>query len=713
MMNTAKSICRICSGFCGFEFKIEDGKIVSAFPDQAHPVSRGHACIKAQKGIEFAQGKNGRIIESHARQPDGSLKPINTQKAIDQIAAKLTAMIDEHGPRSVALFFGTGVFSNTLGNIFSKAWLTATKSPNLFTSSTIDQSAKWITAGRMGVPLAGKRHPEDIDVALISGNNPIISHYGFPSTPAYGMDPGRLLREMKARGTKLIVVDPRQTETARIADLHLQLLPGEDAVLYAGIIHQLFDGDWIDANYCDRMAGNVERLKEMTSDFDLDHVSRRSGVPKDHIRQAAQWLGTAKAGQAGSGTGGCMGPDSNLADFLIESVNVLIGGFRRAGDFVHNTRPLSGNPAIDMVFPPARSWEEGDKCRTANAGKILGEFPTALLPAEILEPGPGKIRALIVIGGNPALSISDPQITVRALEDLELLVVLDPCINETGQLADYIIPTAVSFERPELTAMQELFVADSRVTYNPPIQTAPPEVVQDWEFFWGLAARMGLDMEFKFVTWGGDYKTLPQGLPIKSNEKPDPEELFAWLCERQNISWADVRDSEYGLAIGGDHRVLDGGGSTARLDLCPDDVVQELTALRARQDTDAFRYRVAVRRLLGNMNSAYRKSKQKTDRNFAHLNPFDMAAEGIVENDAIRIASATDAITAIAKEDRTMRRGAISIGHLWGDPQAADGADPEGATHSGRLISISPERCEKINYMPHQTGFPVNIELCS
>ena len=716
-MGSAKSVCRICSGFCGFEFDIVANEIQSIRPDKDHPMSRGHACIKGAQGVAALKVENGRIEESLKREPEGGFSPISSTAVLDEIAGKLNTLVAEYGPRSVAVYFGTSAFNNTLGNIFSKAFLAALESPNLFTTMTLDQSAKWLTAARMGVHLGGTPQPEEVDVALVAGNNPPVSHYGFPATSVYCTDPGRRLRELKERGTKLIVVDPRLSETARRADIHLQIIPGEDATLYAGLTNLIFRNHWIDDEFCKLNATNVETLRDAVRDFSLDHVSQRTGVPADLIEEAARLLGSARKPRAGTGTGACMAPDSNLADFLIEAINVLRAGYRRAGEMVPRTNLLGGQAPVDGVVGPNRTWERDPRCRTADVGRIFGEFPCALLPDEIMEPGDDKIRALIVFAGNPAMSMVDPEKTVTALKDLDLLVTMDHRVTETGLLSDYVVATSTQYERHDLSALPELMWDKGLVQYYPPIVQPPAEVIHDWAFFWELARRMELSLDFKFVTWGGpNYEDVSESLRLDMETQPDPEDLFEWICALRGVSFADVKVGDYGFLAPSEQIEVAQASSDARLDLCPDDIANDLHDLRHRRMNPDYTYRLAGRRLLASFNSHYRRGDHiSSDKalNFALMNPDDMKEQSIDEGSRIEITSEYGSIIGIAKGDGTVRTGVVSMAHSWGS--LSPESDPEGkqGAHTARLIPLSEDAREKINFMPHQTGVPIRVSSIS
>ena len=607
---------------------------------------------------------------------------------------------------------------NTLGNIFSRAWLHATGSKNLFTTLTIDQSCHCVTAARMGVFLGGKPELDSVDVALVAGGNPIVSHLGYPygGAPVSGFDPVKNLKKRKEQGQKLIVVDPRKTETARRADLHLQIIPGEDATLFAGLIHQLIKNNWVNQEFIDRYAINADTLKEMVADYSLEYVSDRCGVPEAQIMEAAAMFGNAKKPLAGCNTGTSMSPDSNLADFLLECMNALCAGYRLGGESVSNQALWAGTPKVADVYPPDRTWESGYQCRTQTVGQIVGELPTALMPDEILQPGEDKIRALIVYGGNPVMAMADPDKTIAAMKDLDLLVTLDHRMTETAELSDYVFSTATQYERYDINAFFESLPTTTYLQYDPPVINKPDTVMHDWEVFYEIAREMELELEFKLVLYAVDYGMLPDGRMLDMQNKPDPEMLFRWLCEERGIDFDKLKAAEYGLEpdLPPMKVAVPEEDSGARLDLCPDDVAEDIRRVRTSA-ISLDSYRLSVRRIVPAMNSHYRDSKagQRTaPQNFAYMNPNDMTQEGLEDGAKIEMSTDFGTIIGTVRQDKTIRAGVISMAHCYGAPDPVK--DPEGKLggHTGRLIPLDTAHAEPINFMPHKSGFAVSIQPC-
>lgn len=716
MAHKTKSFCRNCSALCAMELTVEDGRITSVAPDASMSPYGGYLCPKGIAAAEFHNGAEDRLTTSLKRQPDGSLAPIAAEQAIAEIGDRLAAMVAEHGPRSVALYHGTGAYRTVLGGLMERAFRSALGTPNFFSTMTIDQSAKWVTMGRMGIMASGKPRLADVDLAVIAGNNPVVSHQAFPFIAGESGAPGRNFEEAKKRGMRMILIDPRRTETARYADLLIQPLPGQDAALFAAIAHVLLRDGTYNRAFCDRFVSQLDLLREAVAPFTPQMAAARADVPVEQIELAAQWLGEARRPLVGSGSGPSFSDHSNLNDHMIEAVNALVGGYRRAGDLVRNPGTLKPRPALETAVAPTRSWEAGEKCRTADVGHIFGEFPTALLPAEILTPGPDKIRALISLGGNPLMALGDPDRAIPAFEDLELLVCVDPRLNETGRYAHYVIATTQPFERHDITVPGDSAYPEPFAQYAAPALPRPEGVIDDWEFYHGVAARMGMPLHFKLWNYGMDFDNIERSLRLDATHKPSSEELVAFLCGEGDVTFEELVASPGGVRpIRPPKYVQPVPDNGARLELCPPDIVAELRKVLDEQPDSRFRFRLSSRRIMESLNGAYRESRgarRKYPVNWAHLNPEDMAAQGIADGTTIEIDSEAGSIRAIAKGEDRVRRGVVSMTHFFGALNPSDDPRADGGSYTGQLTSLE-RHLEPINFMPRFSAVPVNLRLAA
>jgi anaerobic selenocysteine-containing dehydrogenase len=706
------TFCRNCPSVCGLLVEVENQKILGIRGDARHPLTKGYFCVKGLASMDVHNGED-RLTGARGRPPDGSVvEDVAIERALDEIHARMTAIIARHGPRSVALYYGTGANNNPLCHSAMKGWFDLTGSPYMFSSMTVDQSAKWVAAGRMGMFATGKYSALDADVIMEVGGNPAISHVSgtLPMTA-----PMRALREAQSRGMRLIVVDPRRTETARRADLHLQIRPGEDATLFAGMIHIALENGWHDQAFCARFVESLDNLRAAVAHFTPDYVAGRTGIDRDLIARACEMFAGARRKSAASGTGPNMAAGSNVTEHLIESFNAICGGYRRAGDFVRNVQPLfGGHPAREKVIAPYRSWESGPKCRSADVGPLFGEYPTALLPSEIIGTGEDRIRALIVVGGNPLKAIADPEKTLSAFRRLELLVTLDPRPTETAAISHYAIATSLPYERFDYTGMYDPLYAVSFAQATRPLLNRPPGVIDDWEFFWGLARRMSRPLILKKPTFGATHSQISgPSLELELDNMPRTEDLVRWMTSQHLVRYDDLIAQPQGMLLH-DHAVIEPAGEDdgMRMDLCPPDVAEELAQVRRGGEIDIhFPFRLTSRRQLESMNSAYTNASRTRLRypvNPAFMNPQDMKEQGIIEGDSVEISSAHGTVVTIARRDSSLRRGVISMTHAWGAPDPA--ADPQGVKGAfvGRLISLEKD-LESINYMPRQSAIPVAV----
>jgi anaerobic selenocysteine-containing dehydrogenase len=708
-MSVHRSYCRQCSASCGVEVEVEDNRIVAIRGDADHPVSRGYLCTKGQSARELHNGED-RLVAAQKRRPDGSFRAINTMAALKEIAEQLRRVLEAHGPRSVGLYYGTGACFNGLSYGMARTWLAGTGSPEHYSSFTVDQSAKWVSLSRIGQFATGKPYIDDVDVMLIAGVNPVVSHLGYPLSPMPMSAPMRPIKQARKRGAKLIVIDPRRTETARQADLFLQIRPGEDAVLFAAMIRLILERGWQDMAFCDRFVTSINRLREAVADFTLEYAAGRTGIEADLIATATELFATARRQSASSGTGTNMAAHSNLAEHLLECLNALCGGYRRAGDPIRATGGIFDLvPTVEMVVPPRRDWETGPRLRTVDAGLLNGEFPTSRLPDEILHRGEDRLRALVVSGGNPASAIGDRARTARALKSLELLVVIDPRLSETARMADYVIPTKLPYERQDLTITQDNWFPYDFAQFTEPCVTAPEGMLDDWEVFWELGRLMELPMEFRTGPYG---VSLPRG-PLDMTHRPTTIEMLRLACEDARVTPDDLRDHPSGRIVTDGSRVRaaeeDDGN---RLDVCAYDVFQEIRALRRESPGDpTYRYQLTSRRAVHVVNSSYQHAARVTARHAIaplYMHPDDIAIERLVLGDTVEIASPAGRIVAQLQEDAGMRRGVVSMPSNWG---SADPDDGESCLTSA-LVSLDDD-LEPINFMPLQSGISVNIARLS
>ena len=699
------SFCRLCMGHCGVVATVDGaGQLVRIRGDHDDPQTLGYACFKGLNAPEAHQSPD-RILAPRKRMPDGSFSEVPLAQALDEIAAKLRTILAEDGPEAVAGYKGGGAFFTSSSLLMLSSFLAAIGSPKAFSSVTIDQSAKAVAVGRIGIWPPGRTPFHRGDVFLIVGGNPLVS----VSTNGFDTrNPLKRLKAAKARGMKLIVIDPRATETARQADLHLQPLPGEDCAILACLLHVILAHGWQDRAFCDRYADDVDKLRRAVVSFTPTAVAERAGVTAAELVAVAEMFAKqSRTGAATSATGPDMSAHGNLAEHLVECLNVVCGRFLREGDPVDHPGAIAArHPRKAEVMPAPRWWEKGYKSRVGEFGRMDGELPTGILADEILTPGKGRVRALIVHGGNPASAIPDTKKVLRALESLDLLVAIEPFMSMTAELSHYILPPTLQYERADLPLfIYENLLSPIPYTRYTPAITRPPagaKVCDDHRYFWEIAKRLGVTLNHF-------------GVDLDGSVAPTTDELLAIAARHAPIAFDALRAAERGVVLDQEDVFVQPGdpASPHRFSLLPEDVAAELAAVAcAMPEAGRFAYRLAVRRLRDGLNSAglsLPSIKARLPYNPIYLNPEDMRAEGIGEGERVRVESAHGAIEVLAEGDPTIRRGVVSIVHGFGRNPERGGAYEETGVSVNLLLSLDASVRETINAMPRMSGIPVAV----
>jgi anaerobic selenocysteine-containing dehydrogenase len=700
------SFCRICSGSCGTILTLDgNDRLLSVRGDKAHPLTMGYACVKGLQVVE-AHNRPDRILRPLKRKPDGSFEPIGLERALDEIAGKLSQLRVDHGPESIAAYRGTQNSLYTAAQALPQAFIRAVGSHGYYTSLTVDQSAKPLTAERLGAWHAGRQAFADSDVSMFFGNNPLVSIYGINGFPTY--NPTKRIKDAKARGLKLIVVDPRRTETAQYAELFLQPRPGEDASIAAGMLRIILAEGWTDSAFCDAHVEGLERLRAAVEPFTEDYVAERAGIDAADLRRAAEIFAKADRGVAGTGTGPNMARRSNLAEHLIECLNVVCGRYLKAGEAVPNPGVLNARaPVYAEVVPPSRNFEKGHKS-TGGYGTILGEMMSAILADEILTPGPQQVRSLLVMGGNPADAFPNQQRIDHALRRLELLVAVDPFMSRTARLAHYILPPPLLYERSDMSRpyMEKRFLPMPFAQYTPPVVRPPEgaELADDCYVIWALAKRMGLQLVYA-------------GVPLDMETPPSPDDLMRLMLRGAAVTLDELKEYPRGHVFDVPPLYVSPArpGAAGRFAVAPPDVLEEIEQMLAeypalRASAATFPFQLTTRRIREAMNSTYRDLPAIHDRvpyNPLWMHPDDMAALGIGPSGRVLVASAHDEIEAIARADGTLRRGVVSMTHGFGPDARAGGVyDREGASVN-RLVGS--DDLEPLNAMPRFSGIRVDV----
>jgi anaerobic selenocysteine-containing dehydrogenase len=717
MRTTHHSFCRFCHAFCGIKVDVEDGKVVKVIGDVDNPMYFGFSCSKG-RALPEQHNHPERLLHSQKRLADGSYAAVPVNKALDEIAARLTDLIAANGPRSVALYSGTFSFHYPLGNEMGKGFMNAIGSKMRFSSGAIDQPGKGVARALHGMWSAGPQPFSEADTWMLIGANPTISMWG--GIPQY--NPAKRLRDAKQRGMSLIVIDPRRTEAAAQADLYLQPKPGEDPTILAGIIRVILEEGLYDREFVTEETEGLDSLRAAVAPFTPEYVEQRARVAATDVIAAARLFASGRRGSVTAGTGPNMARRGTLTEYLINCIQTLCGRWLRAGEPVPNPYVLlAQRVAKAQADPPAPASGYGEQLRIRGLGDNPGGMPTAALSDEILVEGPGQVRALISLGGNPLAAWPDQLKTYEALQTLELSVTLDIKMSATARLCDYVIAPKLSLEVAGTTMPNETIWGYGAATtgypepyaqYAPAVVEAPEgsDVIEEWEFFYGLAQRMGMQLKFA-------------GIALDMESKPTSDELIAWQSRHGRIALDEVRKHPSGEIFSSPTIVVEAKetGWTHRLNIGHPAMVRELGEVASEPLLDhegfrigePFRYRLTSRRLPDVYNSSGRDIPHLLRRyatNPAFMHPDDLAEEGLQRGDVIEIDSGHASILGVVEPAADVKRRVISMAHSWGDAPKYDADVRTIGSNTGRL-SPNDRDYDPITGIPVMSAIPVNVRL--
>ena len=725
MSEIRPSICRLCTAHCPVLVTLEGGRVVKVTGDPEAPLFGGYSCPKG-RALPEQHNHPERLLQSMKRSSDGSHGSIGSERAMDEIAAKLQQLLAQHGPRSAAMYIGTNTLPYPASGGMANTFLRALGSRMFFTANTIDQPGKQIATALHGGWQGGTPAFSTADSWLLVGTNPVISKAG-----GLGPHPAQRLKEAVERGLRLIVIDPRRTETARRAHIHLQARPGEDSSLLAGLIHVILAEGLYDKEFIDENVQGFAELAEQVKPFTPNYVARRADVPAEQLIEAARVLAGAANGGVTTGTGASFATRGNLISYLSLCLNSLCGYWARAGEKLHKANVLlQPFTAKAQPYPAYQAWGYGEKLRVRGLTNTVSGLPTAALADEILLEGEGQVKALFCVGSNPMMAWPDQRRSFAALQKLELLVTLDIEMSATAKLAHYVIAPRLTFETPGMTQQAEglkyfgpgLGFDEPYAQYSPKL-VDPPEgsdVIDDWELFYGLAQRMGLELHWvNFYGWGRHIESPTQVVPLDMQNKPSTDEIYEIICRPARIPLSEVKTYPHGHVFEEVEEVVQPRDADCedRLDVGNAHMLAELAEVGAedfetRRQSAGYPFLLVPRRSYNFLNSSFRTNPKVAGRkpyNPAFMHPSDLAHLGLTSGDVVTIRSEHDAIQSIVEAEAALRPGLVSMTHAFGGNPDEDEDPRRVGGNTARLTRFDLEY-DPITGIPRMGAVPVAVE---
>jgi anaerobic selenocysteine-containing dehydrogenase len=477
-------ICPLCEACCGLELKVKGGKVISIRGHEADVFSAGYICPKGVALKDLHEDPDR--LRTPLIKRNGEFVEASWDEAFAEIGRRLPPLLAQHGRDAAAISVGNPSAHKIGLLLYFSRLAKALGSRNVFSASTLDQMPKQLSSGLMFGHWLSIAVPDiaRCDFLLVLGANPLASNGSLWTVPDFK---GKA-KAMQARGGQLVVIDPRRTETAAMADAHHFIRPGADVFLLLGLVHTLFEEKLVKLGRIAEFVSGVAALETAVQAFSADAVAARCGIEAATIRGLARQLaGTARAAVYGR-IGTCTQEFGTLASWLVDVLNVLTGHldeaggamFPKAAAFASNT---AGKPGSGRGIVTGRH-----RSRVSGAPEVFGELPMSCLAEEIETPGAGQIRALITVASNPVLSSPNGARLARALDSLDFMVSLDIYVNETSRHADVILPGLSPLEDMHYDVAFPQFSWRNHARYSAPVFAASADQPTEWETLLRLSA---------------------------------------------------------------------------------------------------------------------------------------------------------------------------------------------------------------------------------
>ncbi|MEU9417801.1 molybdopterin oxidoreductase family protein [Streptomyces sp. NPDC048272] len=728
MPRTALRICPLCEATCGLTLTIEGTTVTGARGDRDDVFSRGFIC---PKGAAFgALDADPDRLRTPLVRRDGRLREASWDEAYEAIAAAVPALVREHGAQSVGVVLGNPNVHTMAGALYPPLLLKALGTRNLFTASTLDQMPKHVSSGLLfGDPFAIPVPDLDrTDFLLLLGANPVESNGSLCTAPDF---PGRL-KALRARGGTLVVVDPRRTRTAALADRHLAPRPGSDALLLAALAQTLLAGGLTAPGTPGEWSEGIGELTEALARFTPEAVAPACDLTAVEIRSLARELADAPTAAVYGRIGSCTAEYGTLASWLVDVLNILTGNLDRPGGALF---PLSATDRAPRPARPGKGFALGRwHSRVSGHPEAKGELPTAALAEEIETPGEGRIRALIAIAANPVLSAPDGRRLDAALAGLDFMVSVDPYLNETSRHAHVVLPPPPPSQSAHFDFAFNAFAVRNQARYSPPavpleegrmdecevharlilavsgLHGASPDVLDDRVIADTLAREVA---DPHSPLFGGDPQREARALTGHTG----PERRLDMMLRLgpYDLTLDELRKRPHGIDLGPLSPRLPGvlKTRTGRIELLPDPIAAELPRLRAALAERPAALVLVGRRHLRSNNSWLHNVPALvggSNRCTLQVHPQDADRLGLTNGGRARITADGGSLEVPVEITDAVRTGVVSLPHGWGHDRAGTRLSVA-TTVPGANVNqlLDGSRLDPLSGTAVLNGFPVEL----
>lgn len=683
--------CRVCEALCGMVATVEGGRIVKVRPDRDNPHSRGHICVKGPALADVTVDPD-RVTRPLKRVGGpGEFAPVGWDEALNDIAARLSASIERHGPQSFAMNTGNPPsmgWPSSMGNYLFQRALECTK---LFTPSSED-----ITSVVLATELIFGTHafvfPDlaQCEHLLIFGSNPLVSHGSLMIAPRFKED----LDAIAERG-RVIVVDPRRTETARKFE-HVSIIPAGDVWLLGAMLNTILGEGLEDRAFLDAYGTGRDELAAAIGWITPELAAPRCGVEADAIRTLARDFAAAPRAAAMGRIGICRASYSTLTNYFLHLLNLVGGKFHRPGGVGWGH---GGTATEAQAKGPGQARHKRHSSRVSGQASVWGTQASLTFLEEMTTPGEGQIRSLLTVGANPVLSMPGGPRLPEGFATLDLMVSIDLYMTETSRHAHYILPATTALEREDINQFFMNHMVRPFAQYVPAVLPPAGEARGEYEILRDLAARMGRGDAFGNMT------------PFEMADGA----LQAGIEGQDGLSLARLKANPHGVMIERGRWAFDFekriGHADGKIHLWGDIAAEEVARLHREPEPEPDALRLINIRKLRSINSWMHNVEKlvRSDEPRLLIHPADAAVRRIEDGMPVTLSTQWGAIEVVAEVTDEVRPGCVGYPHGWGHGGGWRGANALPGRNLNAITPATPDQAEQVSGMSLLEGFPVEV----
>jgi anaerobic selenocysteine-containing dehydrogenase len=702
--------CTLCEAMCGLVLETEGGRVAAIRGDAEDPFSRGHIC---PKGVALGDvHADPDRLRQPMRRTSGGWRTVSWDEALDEAAERLGAVQRAHGRDAVAVYQGNPTVHNYGSLLYAPGFIRSLGTRNRFSATSVDQLPHHVAAYSMFghqllIPIPDL---DRTDFFLVLGANPAVSNGSLMSAP----DAAGRIKAIRRRGGTVVVIDPRRTETAALADRHHFIRPGTDALLLLALLHVVFAERLEKPGRMVELTQGLDAARAVAAEFTPERAAGVTGIAADEIRALARAFAMAPSAVCYGRCGVSTQEFGGLAHWLINLLNLVTGNLDRPGGAMFTL------PAVDVLKRTRRGSHGRFRSRVRGLPEFGGELPVATLAEEILTPGPGRVRALVTSAGNPVLSTPNGAQLDRALAGLDFMVSVDFYLNETTRHAHLILPPTSPLEHDHYDLAFYTLSVRNAARYSPAVFSAPRGALHDWEIFLGLQRRLerGTKARLKHAALGAlkPHGMLDMGLrtgPYGAGFRP-----FG-----RGLSLRRLRRHPHGIDLGPLQPVLPDRLFTPnrKIDAAPAPLLADVDRLRARLlegEADGtgggFDLLLIGRRQLRGNNSwmhNYPRLMKGRDRCTLLVHPTDAAARGVEAGTTVRVGSRAGSVEVPAELSDEVMPGVVSLPHGFGHARPRIGTTVAAAHPGASANDVTDERfLDALTGNAALNGVPVRVD---